>query len=159
LLAPDARARVRLVIVGHDTRWRPRPDLASVAERATFLPPVKDIERLYHALDVVVHPAPFEEFGMTVLEAMACGLPVVTSAAVGAAELLRRVDPERVLPAPDPHAIARTLEPLVLDPSERARASAASLAASRDHAWDANFAATRRCLETVRGAAPTPVGA
>ena len=157
LVSAPVRERTRLVVVGRDTRWRPRADLARVAEGATFLPPAPEVERVYHALDVLVHPALFEEFGMTVQEAMACGVPVVTSARVGASELLQRVAPERVLEAPEPHAIARALEPLVLDPSERALASTASLEACADSSWDANFRATRRVLDLARARSASAV--
>ena len=40
------------------------------------------------ALDLFLFPARYEEFGIVVLEAMAMGIPVVTSSAVGASELL-----------------------------------------------------------------------
>ncbi len=42
----------------------------------------------FAALDVFLYPAHFEEFGMVVLEALACGIPVLTSRRVGAAECL-----------------------------------------------------------------------
>ncbi len=56
-----------------------------------------EVQRYYHALDLLLHPARLETFGLVVLEAAACGTPVLTTTAVGAAELFA---PEDVLPGP-----------------------------------------------------------
>lgn len=48
----------------------------------------KPIERYYAAADVFVFPSTYDAFGMVVLEAMACGLPVFCSDRAGAAELI-----------------------------------------------------------------------
>ncbi|MDV3293772.1 MAG: glycosyltransferase family 4 protein [Nitrososphaerales archaeon] len=47
-----------------------------------------DIARFYQASDVFVFPTLFDAFGLVVLEAMACGVPVVSSPAAGASELI-----------------------------------------------------------------------
>ena len=53
-----------------------------------FVPFVEDPVPVYRALDVVLHASTQPEpFGLTVVEAMACGRAVVVSAAGGAAEL------------------------------------------------------------------------
>lgn len=54
-----------------------------------FVPPVSDRERmadLYRAADVYVHPAVQDTFPTTVLEAMACGVPVVATSVGGIPE-------------------------------------------------------------------------
>ena len=56
-------------------------------------------ERLMAALDLMLYPARYEEFGIVVLEAMAMGIPIVTSSAVGAAELLGDTCEELVIDA------------------------------------------------------------
>jgi glycosyltransferase involved in cell wall biosynthesis len=88
--------------------WGDVPDLDSAG--IVQLGYVRDAEvpKLYRGADVFVYPSLFEGFGMPVVEAMACGTPVVASAhrsldeASGDAAV--RVDPE------DPEAIARGIE-------------------------------------------------
>ena len=56
---------------------------AGLAERILFLgeKPVHDMARWYQALDLFVAPSREEGFGLTPLEAMACGVPVIASRA------------------------------------------------------------------------------
>lgn len=80
----------------------------------TWLPRQEDVVGLYRAADVVVLPSLWEEpFGLVLLEAMACGRPVVASAAGGIPEILGgRLS--RFLVAPgDPAALAQRLASLV----------------------------------------------
>lgn len=61
---------------------------AGVSDQVHFLGSLKDMRPLYAMSDVVVLPSHREAFGMVVLEAMACGLPVVVRNTVGAADLV-----------------------------------------------------------------------
>lgn len=111
------RQASRLLIVG-----RPSPEkyikLAAslgIAGNLTFKPASADVESYYAALDIGVHPARFEEFGLTVQEMMACGVPVITNRQVGAAELL---PPEAYQCLPrhsDPDNLSAQLERFVQD--------------------------------------------
>jgi len=81
---------VRAVVVG---KGHPRPyqRLAArlgVADRVHFAGLCPEVERLYAAADVLVLPTLYDPFANACLEAMACGLPVLTTDANGAAELL-----------------------------------------------------------------------
>lgn len=57
-------------------------------EGVVFAPPIIDVKNYYYLLDVFVLPAHIEEFGRSVLEAMHCGVPVITTKFVGASEIL-----------------------------------------------------------------------
>ena len=74
-----------LVIVGrkgwmYDELFRTIASLG-LAERVIFTgyAPEEDLPLLYNAADVFVYPSFYEGFGLPVLEAMACGAPVITS--------------------------------------------------------------------------------
>ena len=57
-------------------------------DRMLFLPPRKDIEFYYAAADAYVGPSLKESYGIAPAEAMACGLPVIVSAAAGVSEIV-----------------------------------------------------------------------
>jgi UDP-glucose:(heptosyl)LPS alpha-1,3-glucosyltransferase len=59
-----------------------------IKERVTFAPTIMDVKNYYYLLDAFCLPAHIEEFGRSVLEAMYCGKPVVTTMNVGASEIL-----------------------------------------------------------------------
>ena len=80
-----------LLIVGDDAaqgHYRARARSAS-GDRIIFAGHQEAVERYYGAADVLALPSIQEAFGNVVLEALACGLPVVVTRAAGAAEILR----------------------------------------------------------------------
>jgi glycosyltransferase involved in cell wall biosynthesis len=82
---------------------------AGVADRFTILPPTFAIEDYYKCADVVVTLAPREPFGRTVVEAIACGIPVVGSCTGGIGEILSHFAPEWKVDPQDPIAAAETI--------------------------------------------------
>jgi len=75
----------------------------------TWTGPRPDVERLYAAADVVALPARYEPFGNVHLEALASGVPVLTSAFTGGAEVVRDGVTGAVTASLEPEAIARGL--------------------------------------------------
>ena len=59
-----------------------------VEKRISFLGYVKDMPQFYSALDLLCHPSAYDTFGSVVAEALAMGLPVITTKNVGAASLI-----------------------------------------------------------------------
>ncbi len=105
-------ARCRLVVAGRDDA-RPYRDLAGRLglgdDRVSWVEPRRDIERLYAAADVVALPALYEPFGNVHLEALAAGVPVLTSARAGGSELIACGRNGWVVAAPSSEAIAEGL--------------------------------------------------
>ena len=143
LVEATKRARVELRVVGA----RGWGKVAVNGSRVHWLGEVDDVQlaELYRGALCLAYPSLYEGFGIPVLEAMACGTPVVTTrgsameeVADGAAVL---VDPE------DPSDIAAGIERAVADRKELA---ARGLARAHAFRWDAVADAT---VEVYREAA------
>jgi len=80
-----------LAVVGQDRHARDYARLAAqlgIADRVRFLGPQQDVKPYYGAADALVLPTLYDPFPNVALEALACGLPMITSTKCGAAELL-----------------------------------------------------------------------
>lgn len=116
----------------------PYPKMAEqlgISDRVHFLGFRRDIADVMKACDLFVFPSRYEPFGMVVSEAMAVGLPVITAANVGAAEI---VTPECGIVIPhseDIQALAQALEVLVDDEALRKRMGKAGRAIAEQHSW------------------------
>ncbi|HEX7026992.1 MAG TPA: glycosyltransferase family 4 protein [Gammaproteobacteria bacterium] len=151
-LSAGLRKRSSLVVVGKTSSLEKYQKLAiehGVDANIRFLPVRPDIEVYYHALDLYVHPARFEEFGQSVQEAMACGLPVVASRQVGAMELLPEEAYAEVPDELDADSLSRQLERFLTEPSLRQRWSDYGLAAAEKNSAEINF---QKTLEVYKAA-------
>jgi len=93
----------RLVIVGRDRGERKMRALASrlgLGKRVIFAGPQQDVRPWYGAADIFVLPTLYDPFPNAALEALACGLPIITTSASGAAEII--VDGENGAVVEDP---------------------------------------------------------
>jgi glycosyltransferase involved in cell wall biosynthesis len=109
--------------------------------------PDGDVPALLNAAEVFAFPSEFEGFGLPPLEAMACGVPVLSSNAASLPEVVG--DAGVLLPPRDVRAWVQALDSLLGDPAPRAELRAAGLARSRRFTWSA---AARRTLEVYRSA-------
>jgi N-acetyl-alpha-D-glucosaminyl L-malate synthase BshA len=92
-----------------------------VAHRVEFLGNVTPVEGVMGAADVFLLPSEEESFGLAALEAMACGVPAVTSDAGGLPELIEHGQGGFVFPVGDTRAMARQIVELFADAGELAR--------------------------------------
>lgn len=81
-----------------------------VGDRFKILPPSFQVENYYKHADVLVTLAPREPFGRTVVEAIACGLPVIGSNQGGIGEILSQIAPEWMV---DPHDPVRAADAIM----------------------------------------------
>src|SRR5579885_3077791 len=129
---PALDRRAWLLVAGEDRAapsYRRQSQRLRVADRVLFLGKRNDVANLMAAADVVALPSLFDACGNVVLEAMAAGLPVLTSAQCGAAEVLPPELREFVVRNPlDAEEMACRLDALFAAPRELgpiARAAAA----------------------------------
>ncbi|MCX7707335.1 MAG: glycosyltransferase family 4 protein, partial [Anaerolineae bacterium] len=103
----------------------------------------------YRAAELFVYPSRFEGFGLPVLEAMACGTPVITTTSsslpevAGDAAIL--VDPD------DVSALSDAMERLLADPDLRSALRAAGLQRAARFSWKRTAAETARVHGDVLG--------
>jgi len=86
------------------------------------------LAQLYRAADLYVHPARAESFGLTVLEAMACGVAVVASDVGGIPEIIVDGQTGVLVPVDDPGQLADATTVLATDSERRRSISAAGRA-------------------------------
>lgn len=88
---PRVARGAHLLVVGADrkSRWYQREAIRlGAGARIHFTGAMPDVTQMFHAVDAAALPSLFEPFGNVVMEAMASGLPVLSSAQSGASELL-----------------------------------------------------------------------
>jgi glycosyltransferase involved in cell wall biosynthesis len=90
-----------------------------VAERVRFLGRREDVPQLLAACDVFVLPSLYEGSSLAVLEAMAAGIPIVSSAIGGTEELIEDGRSGLLVPPGDAKALAAALRRLLEDPGLR----------------------------------------
>jgi glycosyltransferase involved in cell wall biosynthesis len=114
-----SRSEVLFLIAGTgplEVDLKAKADRLGIADKVRFLGHVEDRVGLYHALDVLLMTSDFEGTPMVLLEAMACGLPIVASAVDGIAEVCTRGH-DAFLGAPgDPGEFSKGLSFLIEHP-------------------------------------------
>lgn len=90
---------------------------AGLSDRIVFLGEVPDIKLWYRRISLYVAPSRNEGFGLTPLEAMASGVPAVTSDAGAYAEMIVEGETGAVVPAGDGQALTAAIEPFLADPA------------------------------------------
>lgn len=133
VLAGDGPERMRLERQVEQLRLR---------DRVLFLGRRTDVPELLAASDAFVLPSLYEGSSLALLEAMAAGKPVVTSAIPGTDELILDGETGLLVPPGNPDALALALRRVLAEPLLRARLGTAA----RDHAqrsFSASAAASR----------------
>jgi glycosyltransferase involved in cell wall biosynthesis len=96
----------------------------------------EELVDLYHSADLVVHPAWYEGFGLPVLEAMACGTPVVVTRCGGVEDFaVHQMNCWMVEPQ-DPPGLAEGIRRVLSDSSMRSRFAQEGPVTARAFAWD-----------------------
>jgi glycosyltransferase involved in cell wall biosynthesis len=143
---PPQQPQVKLVIVGRQG-WMYQQTLRLVqslglAERVHFTGYVDqtDLPRVYNLAEMAVYPSTYEGFGLPVLEAMACGTPVITTDVSSMPEIT--ADAGVLVPIGDIPALAQAIERLLSDPVERKHRAALGLERAAYFTWERTAAQT-----------------
>lgn len=133
---PDAR----YVIVGRDSsvggvfrkELRRLAKVSGIEEKTLFLDWIDDLPSLMSALDVFVSPSHSESFGLAILEALMCGVPVVSTETEGAKEMIRDRETGWLVPIGDPVVLSRAVVESLADPSQSAAIANAARTTARE---------------------------
>jgi len=140
---PGFARRAPLVIVGgfpgECEGEHPADAIRRTGARDVFLAGWHDHDELpsfLAASDVIVLPSVREQFGLVLVEGMACGLPAIAVDAWGPGEVVEHGETGWLVPPDDPVALANALVHAVNCPAERQRRGAQAAVVARErYAW------------------------
>jgi len=104
-----------------ETLIRKKADELQVGRRLIFTGFRKDIENMLQALDIFVFPSHAEAYGLVVLEAMAVGLPVVSSKCDGILDIVIEGETGELVPPREVTQLVEKVETLIQSPEKRNR--------------------------------------
>jgi len=97
----DKASHLWVVGKGNIPRYQRLAERLGVADQVKFWGPVKETAPFYQAATVLALPTIYDPCSNVALEALACGTPVITSAANGAAEFIAPGENGAIVPQPD----------------------------------------------------------
>ena len=112
-----------------------------------------DLSLLYNAADVLAFPSRYEGFGLPVLEAMACGTPVVCSNATSLPEVAGHT--ALLVPPNDPEALAAALKQVLTDETLYQALREKGLKRAAQFSWEETARKTLAVYEKVAQGACT----
>ncbi len=144
----------RLLIIGRDDpNKQPYVDIIhklGLDDKVIWIGITPEIEKYFAASDMFILPTRYEPFGIVIVEAMASGLPVVTSKLAGAAELINDGKDGLHLKDPtDSGEISEKLNYLIQSDHERKRIGKKARKKAEHYTWEA---AAKQMLEVFEKA-------
>jgi glycosyltransferase involved in cell wall biosynthesis len=114
------------------------PPLRRALERVRWVPRARhaDVLAELRRCDVLVFPSLFEGFGLVILEALAQGVPVITTTSTGGADILTDGMDGFIIPPRSVEAIVEKLELLIRDRARLECMRRAALATARRWSWE-----------------------
>jgi UDP-glucose:(heptosyl)LPS alpha-1,3-glucosyltransferase len=152
-LTKRKRQNVKLLVIGRDKAgpYRRLAKKVGCADDVLFAGGVKDLERYYPSADILVHPTFYDACSLVVLEALASGLPVITTRYNGAGGIIS--DRKEGFVVEDPKKI-ETLAKKILclsDPVRLRKISVAARALAKKNSQEKSYQAM---METITSTAP-----
>jgi glycosyltransferase involved in cell wall biosynthesis len=142
---------IRALVVGRDDPqiYRELVHRLGLTNNVRFEGPSPDVLTFYSAADLYVGPSLEDAFNLPIVEAMACGLPVIASSQTGAGELIHNGQTGLILEDPHDHQrLSELVQQVFHSPSSCAlMGRAASQQVLVECNWDKNVQQTREVLE------------
>ncbi len=104
-LDPDHPFKILVLGTGKVKQFSALARKQGVEDKLTFLGYEDDTPRFYAAADISVHPSYYDPSALVVLEAMASGLPVITTAYCGTSEIIEEGREGYIVPTPADSAL------------------------------------------------------
>lgn len=99
--------------------------------------PHQELPELLRQCDVLVFPSYCEGFALVLLEALASGMPIITTEATAGPDLIQDGTEGRLIPAGDLDALTSAMQDLASDPDKLERMSQAARLTAEKFSWDA----------------------
>lgn len=146
---------VRLVVVGDGDakpgleRLAAELGIGASVEFTGFVPPEEKVRRLQQ-MDMVVNTSAKEGWGLTVVEANACGVPVIASNVPGLRDSVVDGTTGWLYPYGDIERLAATMERVLRDVRERQRVAAEAVQWAGKFTWEASADAMMSVIQEAR---------
>jgi glycosyltransferase involved in cell wall biosynthesis len=144
---------IMLLVVGQDDRriFLPLLEQLGLQDRVKFHPSTDDVEQFYAAADLYASPSLEDSFAIPPLEAMACGLPVITSVNNGGSQIITEGMDGFVLADPrDITVLSALVRRLHEHPELCSRVGENAARTAQSYTWDRNASDTWEFLKAAR---------
>jgi glycosyltransferase involved in cell wall biosynthesis len=136
----DSLTAARLIIVGAGPERRALEKLAAelrLTDAVTFTGRVDNeaMARLYRSADLMINPSLADNMPISILEALASGVPVVSTDVGGIPYLVEHEKTAWLVPAKDPVAMANAILALLADPNKARKIKDAGIEWVRQYTW------------------------
>jgi len=145
--------RLRVLVAGHDTAapYQETIRRLGMAGQVLFLPVRSDVEFYYAAADAYAGPSLDDSFALPPAEAMACGLPVITSRQNGGSAIIHHGVDGLILEDPcDVQTLSEWLARLAKDADWRRLLGDAAGRTAAQYTWERNTFQMQNLIERAR---------
>jgi UDP-glucose:(heptosyl)LPS alpha-1,3-glucosyltransferase len=150
----DKTSHLWVVGKGNTASYQRAAEYLGVADRVKFWGPAHKTAPFYQAATMLALPTLYDPCSNAVLEALACGTPVVTTAANGAAEFLTPGENGAIIPQADDIAGLAEAMAYFLDSGQDSKTSLSATEAVAELSWEATVAQTFEVLEEAVSEGP-----
>ncbi|MBI3535581.1 MAG: glycosyltransferase [Deltaproteobacteria bacterium] len=138
-LEPNIKNKTKLLAIGHGDLdfFKQQAKTLNIETHLLLMSSIKDIAPYYRASDLFLLPTLYEPFGLVILEAMSCGLPVLVSRRAGASELICDGKSGVLIDDPlDVNKLAHQLGLMIDNPQMRKKLGEQARLVAEKRSWD-----------------------